>query len=77
MIYILNILLIYPLAWLKTNPKRSIEIILLIHSSVDYNNNIAQYGGHTPANTCSTLLQYTVEPRFNEVAGDRPNLFVK
>ena len=23
------------------------------------------------------VLSYTVEPRFNEVAGDRPNLFVK
>ena len=26
-------------------------------------------------NTCAQLA--TVEPRFNEVAGDRPNLFVK
>ena len=24
-----------------------------------------------------TLLQFLMEPRFNEVAGDRPNLFVK
>ena len=25
----------------------------------------------------SEKCNYTVEPRFNEVAGDRPNLFVK
>ena len=26
---------------------------------------------------CPTVVTATVEPRFNEVAGDRPNLFVK
>jgi hypothetical protein len=30
-----------------------------------------------PVYNLSNVLIYTVEPRFNEVAGDRPNLFVK
>ena len=46
-------------------------------------NDVAQHDSH-PANTKSCtgsphirLEQTTVEPRFNEAAGDRPDLFVK